>query len=223
MTLAIDTKDAPFRFPPPEVQHRPSLQQLSYRLRVFDLVLDLLGDPAGRSYVDLGAGPLMFSQRARNRGFKVTAVDARPPWTGAEPEGIEHVLADIRTFPLDGFDVIGIVGLLYHLTLDEQIDLLKRCEGRPTIIDTEVWVPELVEAMGLDSPRVWATDDEHGYSGAMLSETGDLWSSYGNPQSFWLDEPSLLRLVEDCGWQKATLVEPPYFSRFGRRRWYLLQ
>lgn len=223
MVLSAETKDVPFACPPPEALEGTSLQQLSYRLRVFDLVLEELGDPAGRRYVDLGAGPLMFAQRARNRGFAVTAVDARPPWTGAAPEGIEHVLADVRTFPLDGFDVIGIVGLLYHLRLDEQIALLKRCDGRPTIVDTEVWCAELVEEMGLQSPRVRPVDDELGYSGAVLDETGNVWSSVDNPQSFWLDEPGILRVFEEAGWRKVTTMDPPYFSRFGRRRWYLLQ
>ncbi|RAI00084.1 hypothetical protein DLJ53_20420 [Acuticoccus sediminis] len=223
MALSLESRGVPFACPSPQSLHGKSLFQLSYRLRVFDLILTELGDPAGRRYVDLGAGPLMFAQRARNYGFDVTAVDARPPWTGADPEGVKHVLADIREFPLDGFDVIGIVGLLYHLRLDEQIDLLRRCEGRPTIIDTEVWCPDLVKSLGLESPRVRSVDSESGYSGAMLQETGNLWSSYGNPESFWLDEPSLLRLASACGWQTAITMEPPYFSQFGRRRWYLLK
>ncbi|MBS7534939.1 class I SAM-dependent methyltransferase [Ancylobacter sonchi] len=213
----------PFDFPPAQGLNDKSMQLLSYRLRVFDLILRELGDPAGRHYVDLGAGPLIFAQRALRHGFAVTAVDARPPWTGAVYEGIAHVLADVRDFPLDGFDVIGIVGLLYHLRLDEQVDLLRRCEGRPTIIDTEVWCPELVDALGLGSTRVQPAATTLGYSGATLQETRDLWSSFGNPDSFWLDEPGILRVFEESGWRSATLMEPPYFSRFGRRRWYLLR
>ncbi|MEJ8571581.1 class I SAM-dependent methyltransferase [Microbaculum marinum] len=222
MTLSIESRDVPFACPPPEALSGKSLQQLSYRMRVFELVLKELGDAAGRSFVDLGAGPLMFAQRARDNGYTVTAVDARPPWTGSDPEGIVHILADIRTFPLHGFDVIGIIGLLYHLRLEEQIDLLRRCEGRPTIVDTEVWCPDLVKEMGLESPRIRPCS-ELGYSGAMLQETGNVWSSFGNEESFWLDEPGLLHAVEEAGWNSVTLMEPPYFSRFGRRRWYLLQ
>ena len=223
MTLAIATETVPFPAPPHTELGRPSLRQLGYRLRVFDLILQrLLGAAEGRRFVDLGGGPLLFARRAQEAGFAVTAVDARPPWTGARPEGIAQVRADIRGFDVDGFDVVGIIGLLYHLRLTEQIDLLRRCAGRPAVIDTEIWCAGLVRELGVESPQVRPAE-QLGCSGAVFDETGNVWSSVGNETSFWLDEPSLLRLVEGFGWRRVTLLDPPYFSRFGRRRWYVLQ
>lgn len=223
MALTVETREVPFVAPPPAKHPKKALQQMSYRLRVLDLVLDALGPAEGRTYADLGAGFLYFSSRAQRHGFAVTAVDARPPWGGKEvPEGIDFVRHDVRTMPLEGFDVVAIVGLLYHLRLGEQIDLLKRCDRRPTIIDTEVWCPDLVAEMGLETPRLRPAAPEAGYTGAVLDETRSLWSSHGNPHSFWLDEPSILRLFEACGWSRVKMMDPPYFSEFGRRRWYLL-
>jgi SAM-dependent methyltransferase len=222
MALQIDTVEVPFAIPDPQRQNKATLQHFPYRLRVFDRALGLLGPAAGRRYVDLGAGPLLFSQRARKAGYAVTAVDARPPWLGAMPRDMAYVCADIRSYPLEGFDVIGIVGLLYHLRLAEQIDLLRRCAGRPTIIDTEVWNAAVVREAGSDTRRLHPVADHLGYAGAAFDENAFMWSSVGNPDSFWLDEPSLLRLIEECGWQRAALLEPPYLSAFGRRRWYVL-
>lgn len=222
--IVIEKVPVPFSAPLPSQQQDRSLRALSYRLRVFDLILrDVIGPGNGRSYVDLGAGPLLFAQRARDAGFRVTGVDARPPWTGKVPPGVEAVTADVRRFNLDGYDVIGIVGLLYHLTLEEQIDLLRRCRGRPAIVDTEVYNPEVIREHGLDSARLRPAPERSGLTGAELDETGNVWSSVGNPSSFWADEASLLAMFEAAGWQRVTQMEPPYFSRFGRRRWYVLQ
>jgi hypothetical protein len=216
--------DIPYRAPRPDEDDPRALRQLSYRLRVFDLVMrDIIGPGEGRSYVDLGAGPLLFAQRARDAGFRVTAVDARPPWTGRVPNGVATVLADIRRFDLAGYDVIGIVGLLYHLRLPEQLDLLDRCAGRPTIVDTEVYCPDLAAALGLVSPRLRSAETHQGYDGATLAETGDIWSSHGNAESFWPTEASLLAMFAGRGWRRVTALEPPYLSRFGRRRWYVLR
>lgn len=222
--LAIDRFDLRYRSPAPDGNDPRGLRQLSYRLRVFDLVLrEIVGPAAGRSYVDLGAGPLLFAQRARDAGFRVTAVDARPPWTGRVPAGIRTVQADVREFDLTGYDVIGIVGLLYHLRLAEQLDLLRRCAARPTIVDTEVFCPEIVASLGAASSRLRPVGGDREYDGAILAETSDVWSSYGNADSFWPTEASLLAMFAGGGWRRVTLLEPPYLSRFGRRRWYVLR
>lgn len=220
----VDYFEIPYRAPCPKEGDPRALRQLAYRLRVFDRVLrDIIGPAGSRSYLDLGAGPLLFARRARDAGFRVTAVDARPPWTGRVPPGIATVLADVRDFDISGYDVIGIVGLLYHLRLAEQLELLKRCAGRPTIFDTEVYCPDPAASPGSGPPRLRPVAAEQGYDGAILSETGDVWSSHGNPESFWPTEASLLTMFARCGWARVTMLEPPYLSRFGRRRWYVLR
>jgi Flp pilus assembly protein TadD len=47
-------------------------------------------------------------------------------------------------------------------------------------------------------------------------------ASVGNRESFWPTEPSLLRMFEDAGFRKAAVVDPLFLSKYGARRYYLL-
>lgn len=220
--LAVVHRAVAFAAPAPGVHDRRSLRMLAYRLRVFDLALRELGPAAGRRYVDLGAGALPFARRAQDAGWRVTAVDARAPWLGGVPAGMAHVRADVRGFDLEGFDAVGIVGLLYHLPLADQVALLRRCGGRPTVIDTEVYSPEAVSA-GPHSARLGPEVVREGWRGGAFAEEGRHWSSAGDAESFWLDEASLLALCAACGWREAVLFGPPYASLFGLRRFLVLR
>jgi hypothetical protein len=51
-------------------------------------------------------------------------------------DGIEWVEADVRGYDPSGFDCIALLGLLYHLELDAQLALLRKCAGTPIIVDT---------------------------------------------------------------------------------------
>lgn len=202
---------------------------LGLRLRTFRHILDsCLPDRAGRTAVDLGAGHGMFAQVAKRAGYRVTAVDARAPWSLREPgsnkdpdlAGMVFVQSDVRRFDPAGFDVILIIGLLYHLTLQDQVDLLARCAGRPVVIDTEVYddgaVPDDARS------RFTGPVKQDGYDGALVSETGDVWSSFDNASSFWHTEDSILRMFADTDCARVQVIEPAYASRFGPRRWYVL-
>jgi len=81
----------------------------------------------------------MFAVAAFELGWQVTAVDVRtarfPPVAG-----IAWIEADVRTylFTACNFDVITLLGILYHLELPDQLALLRRCVGRSTIVDMHV-------------------------------------------------------------------------------------
>jgi hypothetical protein len=220
--LRVVHRDVPFAAQAPGEHDRRSLRMLAYRLRVFDLALAELGPADGRRYVDLGAGALPFARRAQGAGWGVTAVDARTPWLGEVPAGMAHVQADVRGFDLGGFDAVGIVGLLYHLPLADQVALLRRCAGRPTVIDTEVYSPEAVP-VGPHSARLGPAEVREGWRGGAFAEDGRHWSSAGDAESFWLDEASLLALCAACGWGEAVLFGPAYASLFGLRRFLVLR
>ena len=225
--MKVETLAVPFA---DRVRGDPQLQaigKLGLRLRTFRHILDTCLPPAdGRSTVDLGAGHGLFAGLAKKKGYKVTAVDARLPWTlgdGDRPQdlsGIEVVQHDVRTFDLSGFDTVLIIGLLYHLTFKDQRDLLARCAGRPTVIDTEVFDAAALPGDARDRFRYPVEID--GYHGALVAETGDVWSSYGIDRSFWFSEESLLRFFSEVGVGRVQVVEPAYASHFGPRRWYVL-
>jgi hypothetical protein len=141
---------------------------------------------------------------AARLGWAVTAVDVR---TERMPrvDGIDWINEDVRRFQIepDRYDVIACLGLLYHLELADQLDLLKRCAGSPTIVDTHVSLKPTLEEMG--------------YTGELFDEVGNrteaqhkkaLLSSWGNRTSFWADQPSLLRMFSNCGFATILQVTP---------------
>ncbi|HEX7473327.1 MAG TPA: methyltransferase domain-containing protein [Candidatus Limnocylindrales bacterium] len=179
---------------------RPSDEELGERrLATFRQILGTL--PPGR-LLDLGAGHGAFSKIGQELGWTVTAVDAR---TERMPmgDGIRWVQADARTFDVSGYDCIALLGLLYHLGLDDQRDLLRRCSGTPTILDTH-------HAL---SP--WLTVD--GWEGGIYQEPGSTpeelasvpTASWGNTDSFWPTRASLLRMLDEAGYRTILALEPP--------------
>ena len=204
------------------------LSDLSLRLRTYRSLLDLLpSQRRGGRLVDLGCGPGMFARVALKKGFRVTAVDVRDPWAldgSPLPEGhlagIEFRQADARDFDVSGFDIIAIIGLIYHLTLAEQLALLARCSDKIVLVDTEIYDPAALSEQA--AQRVRAPAEDLGYDGIEWLEHDRVWSSSGNRYSFWHTQASLLRMFENTGFGDVTVVEPAYRSPHGPRQWYLL-
>jgi SAM-dependent methyltransferase len=224
--MRVDKVSMPISAPEPHVGRL--MATLGFRLRAFRSILDLVPPEASNSrLVDLGAGHGLFAKAAAKRGYRVTAVDARPPWnidgstlSADRLTGIEFVQSDVRRFDPSGFDVVSIVGLIYHLTLPEQIDLLRRCQGRTVIVDTELFDEAMMSASARS--RISQSSDAMVYEGVDWLETDNVWSSKGNPQSFWHTYPSLLRMFENTGARSVKVFEPFYLSEHGIRQWYLL-
>ena len=182
------------------------MSDLRINQRRLDLFDGLLGRfPPGR-VVDLGAGHGKFSLRAADAGWDVTAVDARSN-RFADDDRITWVEQDVREFDLTGFDLILCLGLFYHLTLDDQLSLLGRVSGTPTIIDTHVATNHSTHQL---SPPV----EVKGYRGRMYAENG--WenrntASWQNEQSFWPRPKALYRMLEENGFT-AVYAGVPYVT-----------
>jgi Methyltransferase domain len=177
--------------------------QAEDRLTVFRNLLALL--PPGR-LLDLASGHGKFSLIAHDLGWEVTAVDVRIERMPMTP-GIDWVQSDVRAFEIEPgrYDCICILGLLYHLELPDQLDLLARCAGTPTIIDTHVALTQ--------------DHEEQGYGGTLFKEVPNAsveqhaataTASWGNKLSFWPTEESLLRMIRDCGFSCAFKLAPPH-------------
>ncbi|WP_422002603.1 class I SAM-dependent methyltransferase [Reyranella sp.] len=195
------------------------------RTQTFRYILDnLIQSPKGSRLVDLGAGPCIFSRISAGRGFDVTAVDGRDE---RKPDDLEvpFVKSDVRTFDVSDFQVILIIGLLYHLTLDDQIDLLSRCpKSSELVVDTQVHIPELVGAASAAERQGFADRpvSDRGYGGILFPEADNPMAAIGNRVSWWHTEPSLMTLFENAGFEHVTEVAPPYTSKYGARRWYVV-
>ncbi len=184
----------------------------------------LLGDviTPGKTMLDLGAGPCVFARRGVKAGYRVTAVDGRDERLpdDLDPNEIEFIKADVRTFPAGDFDVVTNLGLLYHLELADQIEILRKHSDSTVILETQVHIPEAVS----DSCGDWARAlvEQDGYTGVSFPEGDNPMASIGNPTSFWPTEPSLLRMIEAAGYESCQVIEPYYVSKYGARRFYLL-
>lgn len=227
--LAIERLPAPY--PDPAIDPAkpfPALAHLSLRLKTYrHLLATRLAGPAGRRLLDLGSGPGHFARIASRQGFAVTAVDAREPWTltgaasSAAPREYEFVRMDLREFDrIPDFDVIALIGVIYHLPLDDQLALFARCAGKTVVIDTELFDAAVLPPDR--QHRFTRRTTPEGYAGADCAERNEVYSSYLNPSSFWFEDDSLTRCLADQGRTRMSIIDPPYRSAFGPRRWYVL-
>jgi SAM-dependent methyltransferase len=87
--------------------------------RIRDSLLKTLGPGAGRSLLDVGCGPGLFLERAREAGFAVTGVELNPELARRARErapGGEIVVSDFTQFSSGRrFDVITMLDLIEHL------------------------------------------------------------------------------------------------------------
>jgi hypothetical protein len=169
-----------------------------------ELILrELLGlFPPGK-LIDLACGNGVFSIAAQDLGWQVTAVDARTVRMPMTP-GITWIQQDVRETDVSGFDVILLMGLLYHMELADQLDLLRRCSNAVTILDTH----------HSTSP----THDEGGYAGHTFREIPEDHptsledsprAAWGNATSFWATQPDLVRMLHDSGFGTVLALVPP--------------
>jgi Flp pilus assembly protein TadD len=200
------------------------MNQSAARRNIFRFLLD--GAAAkGSRVVDLGAGHCLFAKYVRDQGHDVTAVDARTERKPSDEElgSIRFVHSDVREFDLTGFDFVVLLGLLYHLDVNDQLAILRKCArlGVPTILETQVHIDHLVSP---SQTRDWARRIvvRQDYEGVVFSEGDNPMASVGNSESFWPTEPSLLRMFEDAGFRKVSIVDPVFLSKYGARRYYLL-
>jgi hypothetical protein len=166
----------------------------SIRLRIFAGILNRLGRVP---LVDLGAGHCKFAMIAHAQGFPVTAIDVRTERVPADlPFPFIH--QDVRHADLSPYGIVCILGLLYHLPLPEQFQLLGACRGKIVIVDTHC----------AERAEVHLADRR--YEGRYFEEKlDDPRASWGNKLSFWHTEPSLRQMFADLGF-KAEKVLPEH-------------
>lgn len=145
-----------------------------------DVFLGTLKELEPGGLLDLGCGKGGFALAARDLGWSVTAVDHSLETMPSAP-GVDWVHADVRKFGIGGYECIRLFGALYSLGLAEQLDLLQRCSGSPTVI----------EARSAAKPG----HEERGYEGRMVEG------------SFWPSEKALVRMARDSGFSSVSKIE----------------
>lgn len=168
------------------------------RLAVFRQLLGVVRphDVAIPRLVDLGAGHGKFARVAAEDGWTVLAVDARTERMIDVP-GVTWVERDVRDFAIPEADCLALLGLLYHLTLEDQMEVLARCVGVPTIIDTHV--------------ALEVSHHEGEYGGYLFWEDLEQpTAAVGNTHSFWPTISSLVAMMHDVGFGNVLVREPWY-------------
>ena len=193
------------------------------RQRIFRSLLNSEIDVSGKWVADLGAGPCIFARIANEFGAEVFAVDGRAERVpgNIERQGVHFFHADVREFNLEAFDIVLIFGLLYHLEIQDQVELLRRCQGKEVLVDTQVCCLDLVVRFPLDKWQ-YTLVQSNGYEGVVFPEKDNPMASIVNKTSFWHTEPSYFRLFSDCGFNNITAYRPLYLSTHGMRSFYRL-
>lgn len=157
-------------------------------------------------------------ERSRSRlatwGWDVTGVDVRSKRM-PDTDGVQWVESDVRDFDVSGYDCISNLGLLYHLELSAQLDLLRRCAGTPMILDTHATRSVDAHESGYEGTYF---DELAGRSEAEWQHSGT--ASWGNRASFWPTEESLHRMLTDCGFRHIWTLTPWYLS--DRTFWFCI-
>ena len=88
--------------------------------------------------------------------------------------------------------------------LDDQIDLLRRCSGTVTILDTHHSTAPTHEEGGYAGHTFREIPEDHPTS---LEDSPR--AAWGNPTSFWATQPDLVRMLYDCGFGTVLALVPP--------------
>ncbi len=193
--------------------------------RVMQLTADLSRKPfEALRILDLGCGEGVYAIEAALRGAAVLALDARKARMdrGAAVaarlglERLRFVQEDARRVSrehLGGFDVVYLLGLLYHLEESQVFAFLESVSGlcdRLLIVDTLV-------TLAPDTTMRWRGSD---YAGARVREHGDadtpeqresrLLKSIDNTFSFHFAKPDLLRALRVAGFTSILEAQAPF-------------
>lgn len=200
--------------------------------RIMQLVDDLHprshGNPdglplEGLRILDLGCGEGLYAIEAGLRGAEVLALDARTErmQQGAEcaaRHGLGRVrfeqrdVRDVSREELGGFDVVFVLGILYHLDASDLLPWLERvhalCDGL-LLVDTLV-APEAVDVAEYhgrryDGQRV----REHGDDDDPAARRARLLKSIDNTFSFRFTRPALVRALRDVGFTSVLEAHAP--------------
>ena len=173
-----------------------------------------------KTLVDLGCGPCIFARIAAEAGYQVTAVDGRDERVPDELVGFSFVKSDARSFDISGFDVVIALGLMYHLEIRDQLDLLRRVPNSSlAIVDTQVHIAGDVPAEG--RANLSELISEGGFEGVLYRENRNPMASIGNSHSFIHTPESQVRLFAAAGFKSLQIVVPRYVTKYGARLWYV--
>jgi SAM-dependent methyltransferase len=182
--------------------------------RVMQVMRDLARPDGGALRVlDLACGEGVYSIEAALRGADVVAVDARTErMEGGVAAARRLGLANLRFEQRDirqitsathgSFDVILILGILYHLDVPDLLPFLENVRAmcrRIAVIDTHISHDALVRVEDRGRAYEGRWYEEHGATDSAEVRRGRLTASIDNPRSFWPTRDSLQAMLAHAG------------------------
>ena len=180
---------------------------LQVRLIIFKKILSKIKSEYNpKKFLDLATGHGKFALAARDLGFKVTAIDARPNRMPFNESNIEWIVSTVENFNVSGFEIVNCVGLLYHLPLRRQIELVKRLDCNILIFDSHL--------ANVNERKI----KDLKYEGKIYKEAdnfdilkGQLLAAFDNLESFWHTKESLEMLILNNGFDNVYEIVPWYY------------
>lgn len=187
--------------------------------RAMQLTADLSGKPFDALRIlDLGCGEGVYAIEAALRGARVVAIDARTERMAdgiaiAERHGLDAIdfrQEDVRrvTAATHGrFDVVWLLGLLYHLEAPDALALLRRARAmaQTLVVDTLVAADARDHVDGYDGERV----REHADDDPPDVRRSRLLRSIDNAFAFRFTRASLVRALRDAGYTSVLECHAP--------------
>jgi len=193
--------------------------------RIMQITRDLARQPFSKLRIlDLGCGEGVYAIEAALRGAEVLALDAR---TQRMDQGAactaRHGIANVRFMQEDvrrvtqksvgSFDVVYLLGLLYHLDAPDLFPVLENVCG----LCTGMLVVDTLISLTAENQAEWRGET---YRGRMCREHGDedseeirrskVLKSIDNTFSFRLTKESLLRALHHVGFTSAYECHLPF-------------
>lgn len=192
--------------------------------RVMQLTQDLTGRPfESLRILDLGCGEGVYAIEAALHGAQVVALDARTQRMDAGAacaarhglERVRFVQADVRGVTrasFGAFDVVWLLGLLYHLDVPDAFSVLSRvhalCE-RLLVVDTFVSLTPGAEARWGDGVYHGERLREHADNDPPEVRAARVLRSVDNAWSFRFTREALVRLLRDVGFPSVLECHVP--------------
>lgn len=162
------------------------------KLKIYERLLDTWG--TGDRLLDIATGHGKYAIFAHEKGYKVSAFDARHDRVPDHP-GVNWSIQNLKDAEYSGYDVINCLGILYHLPVPEQVKLLKKINYATVILDTHL-------SEGNSDVNYF---EGFGYLGMVYKEADTVAQLKGRPlasfdetEAFWHIEWSLRKLFLYC-------------------------
>lgn len=199
--------------------------------RIVQVLSDVLAKPLRECRVlDLasldGMFPIEFAQQGcETVGVELREQNYRKAVFAAEAIGLPNLdlrqgdVREISETSYGRFDAIVCSGILYHLTADAALDLVKRMfdmTDHAVVIDTQISLDAATTVASGRRKYAGRLFAEHGANDSASTKASRTWASTDNEDSFWFTRPSLVNVLADVGFTSVYECFTPTHRNFGQ-------